>query len=107
MKIINDMLKNIPIPKMIKVRQNFYAPEIADVPKAVHQSINQAGVLERISPGDQVAIAVGSRGIADISVIVREVVNAVKQAGASRLSCRRWEAMEGRQRKDRKRYSLI
>ncbi|QIZ67979.1 lactate racemase domain-containing protein [Geobacillus subterraneus] len=81
MKIINEMLKNIPIPKMVKVRQNFYAPEIPDVPEAVHQSINQAGVLGRISPGDQVAIAVGSRGIADIAMVVREVVSAVKQAG--------------------------
>ncbi|KJE26122.1 hypothetical protein LG52_1574 [Geobacillus kaustophilus] len=83
MKIINDMLKGIPIPKMVKVRQNFYAPEIPDVPEAVHQSIHQANVLHRISPGDQVAIAVGSRGVADIPIIVREVVNAVKQAGGN------------------------
>ncbi|ATO35745.1 MULTISPECIES: lactate racemase domain-containing protein [Geobacillus] len=83
MKIINDMLKHIPIPKMVKVRQHFYAPEISNVPEAVRQSIKEADVLERISPGDQVAIAVGSRGIADIPTIVREVVSAVKQAGGN------------------------
>jgi Lactate racemase N-terminal domain len=81
MGIINDLLKDVPIPKMIKIRQNFHAPEIADVPKAVHKSMQQANVLHRISPGDRVAIAVGSRGVADIAIITREVVNAVKQAG--------------------------
>jgi Lactate racemase N-terminal domain len=83
MGIINDLLKDVPIPKMIKIRQNFHAPEIADVPKAVHGSIQQANVLHRISPGDRVAIAVGSRGVADIPIITREVVNAVKQVGGN------------------------
>ncbi|OJF16294.1 MAG: hypothetical protein A6D91_12140, partial [Bacillaceae bacterium G1] len=55
--------------------------EVPDVAAAVHETIRQSGVLSRISPGDRVAIAVGSRGVADIPILTREVVNAVKSAG--------------------------
>ncbi|TDF95432.1 lactate racemase domain-containing protein [Paenibacillus piri] len=81
MKKVEDLLCNIPIPKMAKVRQNFFAPEIEDTALAVHTAIKTAGVLSRIKRGDRVAIAVGSRGVADIPILVREVVNAVKAVG--------------------------
>jgi hypothetical protein len=83
MEIIQQLLKEIPLPRMVKVHQKFHAPEIADVAEAVHQAIKEADVLHRISSGDRVAIAVGSRGVADISILTREVVNAVKSAGGS------------------------
>ncbi|WP_047152433.1 lactate racemase domain-containing protein [Aneurinibacillus tyrosinisolvens] len=83
MEIIQQLLKEIPLPRMVKVRQKFHAPEIADVAEAVHQAIKEADVLHRISSGDRVAIAVGSRGVADISILTREVVNAVRSAGGS------------------------
>jgi hypothetical protein len=81
MKIIEELLRDIPLPKMVKIRQKFEAPEIEDVPQAVQDAISQAGVLSRIAKGDQVAIAVGSRGVADIDILTREVVRAVKTAG--------------------------
>lgn len=81
MNVIEELVKGVQIPKMIKVRQNFYAPEVPNVIEAVHQTINEAGVLSRITNGDSVAIAVGSRGIADIPILTREVVKAVKSAG--------------------------
>ena len=80
MDVIESLIKHVPVPKMVKIRQNFHAPEIQNVVDAVHQAIHEAGVLSRISKGDRVAIAVGSRGIADIPVLAREVVNAVKSA---------------------------
>ncbi len=81
MKIVEQLLENIRMPRMIKVHQRFHAPEIEDVVGAVHQTINDEQVLTRISKGDRVAIAVGSRGVADIPILVREVVNAVKSVG--------------------------
>ncbi|MCZ8515089.1 lactate racemase domain-containing protein [Paenibacillus filicis] len=81
MKVIEDMLREIQLPRMVKVRQHFAAPEIDDVPAAVREAMVQAGVLSRIVPGDRVAITVGSRGVAEIPVITREVVHAVKSAG--------------------------
>jgi hypothetical protein len=81
MTIINELLQNIPLPRMVKVRQNFDAPELADIVPEVHNAIDRANVLNKITKGDRVAIAVGSRGVAEIEVLTREVVNAVKSVG--------------------------
>lgn len=81
MNIIEQLLKDIPVPKMIKIKQKFHAPELDDVGLEVRKTLKDTNVLERISEGDIVAIAVGSRGVADISVLVRETVMAIKSVG--------------------------
>ncbi|HET7580265.1 MAG TPA: lactate racemase domain-containing protein [Bacillales bacterium] len=81
MNTISQLLKEIPIPKMVKVRQTFDAPEIDDVSAKVMNEIGKSGVLTRISTGDRVAIAVGSRGIADIVILAREVARAIQSSG--------------------------
>ncbi|MBA9027408.1 lactate racemase domain-containing protein [Peribacillus huizhouensis] len=81
MEIIAELLQDIPLPKMVKVEQKFTAPELKDVAKEVHTSIEKANVLTRINQGDRVAIAVGSRGVADIHILTREVVHAVRSIG--------------------------
>lgn len=81
MKIIEELLQDIPLPRMVKIKQNFYAPEIEDVASAVHEAIKETKVLSKICNGDRVAIAVGSRGVADIPLLTRETVRAVKSVG--------------------------
>ncbi len=81
MEIITQLLQDIHLPKMVKIKQNFAAPELHDIASEVHKAINKAEVLSRVSPGDRVAIAVGSRGVADIPILTRETVNAIKSAG--------------------------
>lgn len=81
MTIINELLSDVKIPRTVKIKQKFNAPEIADVPKAVREAIEKANVLERIKPGDKVAISVGSRGVADLHILVKETADAVKKAG--------------------------
>ncbi|THE11597.1 DUF2088 domain-containing protein [Bacillus timonensis] len=81
MEIIKELLRDIKIPQMIKIRQTFHAPEVENVKKAVHEAIQTAGVLNRVESGDRVAIAVGSRGVAKLPELVRETVNAVKSVG--------------------------
>lgn len=81
MQVIEELLQNIPIPRMAKVRQHFHAPELSHVPGAVRKAVSDSGVISRIAPADRVAIAVGSRGVAEIPAITREVVRMVKAAG--------------------------
>jgi hypothetical protein len=81
MSMINKLLESVSLPRLVKVRQNFPALEIKDVGKAAQKAIHGSGVLARISQGDRVAIAVGSRGVSAISILVREVVRAVRSAG--------------------------
>ncbi|WP_144527784.1 lactate racemase domain-containing protein [Peribacillus simplex] len=83
MDIISELLREIQLPKMVKVRQKFHTPQIADVAGEVKKAIKEAGVLSRINEEDRVAIAVGSRGVADLPTLVRETVAAVKEAGGN------------------------
>lgn len=81
MNILNQMLTDIPMPKMVKVRQHFHAPELEDVAGEVRKTLHETNVLSRINEGDTVAIAVGSRGVADLPVLVRETAAEIKKAG--------------------------
>lgn len=81
MDVIAELLKDIPLPRMVKIRQAFPAEELTDVEAAVHREMLNARVLELIKPEMCVAVAVGSRGVAGLSTIVRVVVEAIKGRG--------------------------
>jgi hypothetical protein len=68
------------LPKMIRVRQTFPRPRVADIPRAVTQTLGQAAL--RVKPGDTVAVGAGSRGIANIDVVVGATVRWLKELGA-------------------------
>ncbi|MCS7166483.1 MAG: lactate racemase domain-containing protein [Gemmatales bacterium] len=69
-------------PKMVLVRQEFERPLLADVAKAVHQTLETLDLSRRIRPGQTVALTAGSRGIAHIAVILRETVRFLRRLGA-------------------------
>ncbi len=62
-----------------KIRQRFDCPTLANLEQAVAQQLN-SGKLQ-ISPGARIAIAVGSRGVANIARITRAVTDGVKAQG--------------------------
>jgi hypothetical protein len=66
---------------MFLVRQQWVQPTVSDIPHEVAAQLAHAGALERIKPGDEVAITAGSRGIARLPEILRAVVGAVRQRG--------------------------
>ncbi|MEZ5353713.1 MAG: lactate racemase domain-containing protein [Bryobacteraceae bacterium] len=68
-------------PNFYLIRQNFPDRRVADIPAAVHSELSSAGFASRLKPGSQVAIGVGSRGIANIAAIVRAVVDFWKAQG--------------------------
>lgn len=67
-------------PKMIRVRQTFPRPRVADIPKAVTETLGSAAL--RVKAGDTVAVGAGSRGIANIDVVVGATVRWLKELGA-------------------------
>jgi hypothetical protein len=69
-------------PQMFRVRQRFEAPRIADIPATVRAELDRISVASRIRPGQSVAITAGSRGIANIAVIIRSIVEVLKKIGA-------------------------
>jgi hypothetical protein len=66
---------------MLRVRQRFEAPRVSDVPGAVRAELERIGVGGRIRPGGTVAITAGSRGIAQIALVLRTLVEALRAAG--------------------------
>jgi len=61
-------------PRFLLVRQRFPDQSIQDIPGRVRETLEAAGLAHRLRPGSSVAIGVGSRGIANLQLIVRSAV---------------------------------
>jgi len=70
----------VTLPTMYRVRQTFQRTRLEDIPGGVARTLAAAHLpVER---GDTVAVGAGSRGIANIAVIVRATVDWLKAQGA-------------------------
>src|SRR5256885_13326305 len=67
-------------PRMLKIRQTFPRSRVTDIPRAVAQALGAAALP--IKRGDTVAVGAGSRGIANIDVIVGATVRWLRDLGA-------------------------
>jgi hypothetical protein len=67
--------------RLTKIRQHFPQNGLADVKQEVSKELIRLKPL--IRPGSNIAIAVGSRGIRNIVLIVREVIDFIKTNGAN------------------------
>jgi hypothetical protein len=81
MDIIEELLHDIEIPRLVKTRQTFPAPTVSDVPATLRQELNKPGVLDQVPPGMRIAIAVGSRGVAEIPTLVKVTVAEISARG--------------------------
>ncbi len=70
-------------PKMLRLRQKFDCPRIADVRDAVEQQLSGLCLADRVKPGETVAITAGSRGIANIAQIIKAIVAHFQNLGAT------------------------
>jgi hypothetical protein len=69
-------------PRIFRVRQKFDFPQVDDVPGEVRRQLERLELCRRVSPGQRVAVTGGSRGIAQIAVILRAVVEHLRSLGA-------------------------
>src|SRR5450756_1210824 len=70
------------LPAMFEVRQHFDLLPAVDVLAALEDEWQRAKApLSALAPGASIAVAVGSRGIADIAVLVRGIVERLREAG--------------------------
>lgn len=82
MSVIQELLKDVPLPRILKVKQRFAAAEIPDIAEAVKEQLAKPGVGDTIRPGMRIALTVGSRGVAKIDQIAAAIVKEVKKRGA-------------------------
>ncbi len=61
--------------RLVRVRQNFPKRALPDVAGAVRQTLEAASWTSDVKPGSRIAVGAGSRGIQNIDVIVKAVVD--------------------------------
>lgn len=81
MNIFDKLLGDVPIPRFVKARQKFERLKIEDVNLEVSKVLLESGLLKNIKKDQAIAITAGSRGIANMAVILREVVRNIKEVG--------------------------
>ncbi|WP_227765259.1 lactate racemase domain-containing protein [Zhaonella formicivorans] len=72
---------NVEFPKIVKIRQKFSGPVIGDVATELAK-ISRPLIEQRVTPGMKIAIAVGSRGIANIALMVKALCATLSAAQA-------------------------
>jgi hypothetical protein len=72
-----------PLPPMARVRQDLPADRIERVADHAAQQLIASGLLARITPGQQVAITAGSRGIGGFVELLSGIARAVKTCGGT------------------------
>lgn len=69
-------------PRMVRVRQTFDARRVDDPAAEVAAQLQRLGLEQKVRAGETVAITVGSRGIANMAVIVRAAIEHLRSLGA-------------------------
>jgi len=64
---------------MVRIQQHFTTSRISDVAQAIRDELPKIDLARRIRPGETVAISAGSRGIANIALITKTLVEELKR----------------------------
>ncbi len=65
-------------PKLYRIRQRFDSKSIEDVGAAVRDSFAAFGLAKKTRPGQTVAVGVGSRGLRDLTAVVKTTVECLR-----------------------------
>ena len=90
--VVTKLASATELPRMVKVRQKLDHSHIEpeEIPALVQRELEP--MRSRIRAGMRVAITCGSRGVANIAIITRAIVDFVKSCGESPLCSRPWAA---------------
>jgi hypothetical protein len=80
--MIAEILSSIPLPKFVRVRQQFDRPVLHDIGRAVQDQLTESGIRDKLGTGARIAVTAGSRGIANQVEILSAIVDGLGSAGA-------------------------
>ena len=77
--VTEQLCATVKLPKMVRVRQSFDPTHIepADLPAVVRGELLREAVRQNIKPGMSIGITCGSRGIANIAIIIKATMETV------------------------------
>ncbi|MBI3822071.1 MAG: DUF2088 domain-containing protein [Planctomycetes bacterium] len=73
----------VAYPRMFRVRQKFPRPRVDNIPAAIRDTLARLNLGSKIKRGQTVALTAGSRGIANIPLILKSAVQHLRDLGAS------------------------
>ncbi len=69
-------------PKMYRIRQKPNAPQIDNIDEAMMKELSSLGLDALVKEGSRIAITAGSRGIANIDRIYKNIIRFLEKLGA-------------------------
>ena len=82
MPTIHELIKDVPLPRMVRVRQTFPDGTIEDIRESVWKELSQEKIRSTIKPGMRICITAGSRGIDRLKEFIKTIADFVKECGA-------------------------
>jgi hypothetical protein len=79
--VIGNIIGSAQIPKMARVAQIFEDNTLKDIPGTIAKEFAKNEIASTIKPGMSIAVTAGSRGVANIAVILKEIVDNIKKLG--------------------------
>ena len=85
MGMVADLLRDVQLPKMVPIAQRFDSTHIEKeaIPALVREQLSRPEIACSFKPGMEVAITVGSRGIANIALITKSIADTLKSFGVT------------------------
>lgn len=83
--VVSKLLEDVDIPKMFRAKQIFPRPVIMpeEIPGVVYAELSKEKISAQIKRGMNIAITAGSRGIANVDIITKAIVDFVKSKNAN------------------------
>ena len=83
MSTVTPLIAGQKLPKFVRVKQNFPHNELSedDIKKIIRDNFSKPEFKNTIKPGKRICITAGSRGLSNIVLITRTVVDCVKELG--------------------------
>lgn len=82
MSAIDQLLDGIFLPRMVRIKQQFEKPFIKDIEGELIHQLHTKEVLQGLQPGARIAVALGSRGISNLPLLVKILIREIKAVGA-------------------------
>lgn len=80
-ELFEELLSQVQIPEFARIHLDLEQPYVENVRQTLREMLLKSETMDKIRPGDTVALAVGSREIAEMTAIVAAVVESVKNKG--------------------------
>ena len=74
MPIFTQTIENINVPELTKVRQKFDDTTTGNIESAIDKEFDKQEIKSLIKPNQKIALAIGSRGIDKIDLIVKTII---------------------------------